>query len=555
MPDAGLIVRHYEEARTKRLPYEWIWKDSYAYTYPVRGAQLWTSGQAGDLGDAGGLAASATRQADLLDTTGTDSVRILASALMSGLTPANSRWFGLEVNDADDAAKRWLDEAAEKLWTYIHRSNYDAVGYESMLDLVCSGQCPLYIDEAPTGGLRFEQWPLAQCYYSSSTRAGPVDTVYRCMTMTAQQAVDYYGADKVGSRTLAAASAQPLAPQTYLWAIYPRDGGYRGDGTRTPATRMPYASCHLDMVTKSIVRESGYEEMPVIVPRWLLLSDAAYAIGPVFEALPDLRQLNHTIRLQNQGMEIHAGAGTYKATDDGVLNPRTIKLGHRRVIVVGNIDNLVPLAEAGDMQKTLLDIERLQRAIRKVLMADQLQPQDGPQMTATEVHVRTDLIRQQLGPLYGRMQAEFLQPMVERCFGLAFRAGALPPPPQSLAGQSYRIQYLSPLARAQKLVDVSAMDRFELSLQAEAAVDPTVLDHYDLDEAARTRGDLLGVPKRLIREQAIVDEIRKARAKAQQAQQAEQMAMMSAQASDSDQPDTATTAMMGAITRRRGAAA
>jgi len=70
-------------------------------------------------------------------------------------------------------------------------------------------------------------------------------------------------------------------------------------------------------------------------------------------------------------------------------------------------------------------------------------------MTATEVHVRVDLIRQQLGPVYGRWQSEYLIPIVERCFGLALRAGVLGQPPEELQGQDMQIKFLSPLARAQ----------------------------------------------------------------------------------------------------------
>ena len=91
-----------------------------------------------------------------------------------------------------------------------------------------------------------------------------------------------------------------------------------------------------------------------------------------------------------------------------------------------------PLLTGADFNVAFTAEERLQASIRKIMMADQLQPQDGPAMTATEVHVRVALIRQLLGPVYGRFQAEYLQPLVERCFGIAFRAGVFPPAPESL---------------------------------------------------------------------------------------------------------------------------
>jgi hypothetical protein len=97
-------------------------------------------------------------------------------------------------------------------------------------------------------------------------------------------------------------------------------------------------------------------------------------------------------------------------------------------------------------------------------MADQLQPQDGPAMTATEVHVRVGLIRQLLGPIYGRLQAEYLAPLAERCFGLAYRAGIFGEAPQSLGGRNLKVKYNNPLARAQKMEDVAAIERLNGNL-------------------------------------------------------------------------------------------
>ena len=70
-------------------------------------------------------------------------------------------------------------------------------------------------------------------------------------------------------------------------------------------------------------------------------------------------------------------------------------------------------------------------------MADQLPPIGTQQMTATEINTRVEIIRQQLGPLYGRLQSEFLMPLLDRCFGLALRSGVLPPPPRELWVQTF----------------------------------------------------------------------------------------------------------------------
>lgn len=71
--------------------------------------------------------------------------------------------------------------------------------------------------------------------------------------------------------------------------------------------------------------------------------------------------------------------------------------------------------------------------------------------------------------MYGRMQSEYLQPLVERVFGLMYRDGAFGNAPPEIAGRLFRVQYRSPIARSQKAVDVSAMDRYEAALVQEAA--------------------------------------------------------------------------------------
>jgi len=144
-------------------------------------------------------------------------------------------------------------------------------------------------------------------------------------------------------------------------------------------------------------------------------------------------------------------------------------------------------------------------------------------MTATEVHARMALIRQLLGPVYGRLQAEFLQPLVQRCFGLSYRSGALGAAPESIAGQVMSIRYVSPMARAQRLEDVSAMDGYETVLITQTAVDPEAMDGYDWDEARRERAQLMGVPAKLLRDEDDIAALRAKRAEANRIEQQQQM--------------------------------
>jgi hypothetical protein len=530
--DPAADIRRLEALKALRLVHERVWRDCYDYTYPLRGSGF--NGQQITAQDA------QNRQAQyIVDITAVDAVRILVSAIMGGMTPANSLWFGMDVTGADEDGTTWLAESSQSLFDNIHSSNFDAAAFESNLDGVVAGWFVLYVDEnLQEGGLSFEQWPLASCYVSASTPGGQIDTIFREYEYTTEQAVNAYGIDNVSESIRKAYQANQLDTKfAFVHAIYPR--ALSVPGARL-SKNLPFASCQIEVSSRKLVKESGYHEFPCVVPRWLMIPASVYAVGPVNDALPAIKRLNELARMELAAADL-AVAGMWIAEDDGVLNPKTIKVGPRKIISANSVDSMKELKSGADFNVAWTIQDKLQAQIRKILMADQLQPQDGPAMTATEVHVRVNLIRQLLGPIYARLQAEYLQPLIERCFGLAYRAsermwaagltGVFNPPPQSVAGRQFTVRYVSPLARSQKLEEVSAMDQLEDRLMAQAQANPAALDVYMWEDASRERAKMLGVPGKLMRKPEDVDAIRQARAdQQQQQQQAETMAPVAQEA-------------------------
>ena len=137
---------------------------------------------------------------------------------------------------------------------------------------------------------------------------------------------------------------------------------------------------------------------------------------------------------------------------------------------------------------------QIRTAIRQAFYSDQLQLQQGPQMTATEVQVRYELMQRFLGPTLGRFQSEFLNPLIERVFGIMLRAEALIPAPEIIQGQTVDVEYVGPLARSQRIEESIAIDRLYAQVFQIAQADPNILDLVDNDAAIRARAALLGVP-------------------------------------------------------------
>lgn len=507
-----LLERTATAMTSQRQRHESVWKECFEHSWPMR-----ASGFSGDEVDP---TSGQRKRAELLDSTSTDAGNTLMSAVVGGMTPANSRWFGLDVDDAPEEDRAWLDKGATTVWRNIHQANFDATAPEMVTDILGAGWGAMYVTtDEERGGYAFEWWPVGGVFVASTRADGVVDTVLRKYKLTAEQCVSTFGEDMVSDTVRKLAEDKPLQLVDLHWLIYPRRD--RKPGSRF-AANLPIASCTWEVGTKKLVRESGYHEMPVIVPRWQLLPESAYATGPMFDALPDIKQLNDLVFSENAAVDL-AVSGMWIAEDDGVLNPRTVKVGPRKVIVANSVDSMKPLLTGSDFNVSFTKKAELQQAIRRTLMADQLQPPSDPRMTATEWLGRMALLRQMLGPRFGRLQAEWLQPMVARCFGLALREGALGPLPEGLRNRAASIQYISPLARSQKLEEVSAMDRFEADIAATAQLKPEMADLYDWDEAKRLKAQLLGVPAKLLKTSRDVQKQRDARAAAQQEQQAQAM--------------------------------
>lgn len=507
------VVKRLALLKNVRSVVEPIWRDCYAVCAPHRADGLSETVDASTLKSA---------KAKIMDGVTGDSVRLLTSSISSGIHPSNAQWFEMTVTNAGDEDQRWLDDASETIYNNIHSSNFDAESFESLGDAVIAGWFVMYIDEdRERGGLVFQQWPIAQCFISSTRADGRIDTIIREYSLTANQCSREFGENKISDkvRTLI---ADGKGDESVKLCVEIKPRSIKVNNPKR-ATELPWMSCTIETETKTTLRESGYNEFPCVIPRWTKLPNSFYGVGPVLDALPDAQMLNQIKKMHIANAELSI-AGMWIAEDDGVLNPRSIKVGPRKIIVANSVDSMKPLNPPGNWQLSQEEIKSTQAAIRKLLMSDQLQPQDGPAMTATEVHVRQQLIRQLLGPLFGRFQSEYLQPLIERVFGILFRAGVFAPPPETLAGREYKIKYISPMARAQKMEDITAIERFMTDIGGMVQVMPSVLDLIDSDAMVRLLQEGLGAPSEIVKPKAVVEQERQAKAEA--AQQQQQQAMM-----------------------------
>lgn len=514
------IVKSYQKLVSERQPLDQIWADCFKQSYPIRGQGFMNKNNDG----ISNVNIAKKDAAVLFDSTATDSIRLLASSVLSAITPPHQQWFSLAVNNVSDEeipqdGREWLEDAAETMFKNIHASNYDSTALEFFTDEMIGGMLGLYVEKKDNRYF-FEVWPLATLYCQEVLGNGYIDTIYRLVKFTAAEAIKKFGSG-VTDPIREEYKQDPYSNKQFefVHTIRPRLGK-NGKQTQGKFVKtLPYESVYVCFKSGEVCLDSGYHEMPVIVPRWMRIPETDYALGPMNDVLPDVKTLNKIVEYMLQNAEM-AISGTFVAKDDGVFNPNTARIGPRRVWMVGDVSNIKPLASGGDINFAVQEITRLQGQIRRTLLSDQLGPSEKVNMTATEINTRTSMIRQILGPIFGRLQAEYLVPLITRCFGLAIRDGDFGIPPESIQGIEFNVTYRSPLALAQKQSQLSALDSFESRIQLKAQTNPGIMDLYDEEAAVRKSADLLGIEIELIRDEKSVDQMRKKKAEEAQAQAA-----------------------------------
>ena len=105
----------------------------------------------------------------------------------------------------------------------------------------------------------------------------------------------------------------------------------------------------------------------------------------------------------------------------------------------------------------------------------------------------------------------------------------LPPWPEEMGEQPLKVEFVSVLAQAQKMVGTGAIERYVGFVGQMAQMAPEILDVVNPDKVADAYGDYLGVDAKIIRSQEERDQIREQRAQAQAAAKQQQEQMMAAQ--------------------------
>jgi hypothetical protein len=213
--------------------------------------------------------------------------------------------------------------------------------------------------------------------------------------------------------------------------------------------------------------------------------------------------------------------------DDGFILPIRTVPGGLNFYRSGTRERIEPLQIGSNNPLGLNMEEQRRKAIRENFFVDQLMTTGNQNMTATEVLQRTEEKMRLLGPVLGRLQSELLQPLITRSFNLLFKNNKLPPVPEEIGDQDVEIEYVSPLAKAQKSQELSSVMRGIEIFGSMQNIAP-VFDYIDIDGLVGHIQEVLGLPAKIMRSKAEVQQMQQQKQQAEmeqmQLQQAQQVA-------------------------------
>ena len=277
------------------------------------------------------------------------------------------------------------------------------------------------------------------------------------------------------------------------------------------------------------VTYKGVGANPFIAFRWSKASGEIYGRGPAVNALSAIKTCNLTIELilENAQMAI---SGIYQIDDDGVINVDTINLVPGTVIPKApNTQGLQPVRAAGSFDVANLILNDMRNNIKRALYNDMLGDPNKTPASATEVAERMADLSRKIGSAFGRLQAEMVQPVLQRVIYILKKQGRVEMP--TVNGREVKIRSVSPLAQAQSNQDIVSLNRFLQTVGN--TFGPEMLNILiSSEEAAVYLAKKFGIPDTLIRD---VEDRKEIVRLAQQMQQQQQPQMMPPQ--EGEQPD------------------
>jgi len=447
-------------------------------------------------------------------------VHLWASSLHSMVFGNAMKWFGLTVSNKEVASRgrviHALQERTDIMLDVLSQSNFYGQAYEMLPGLIVFGTSCMSCLEDEETAVRFKNTHLAEVIIRPNAR-GDVDTVFRKFNMTLRNLYSQFPGYDFDDMKREYGTAGETSIEI-CHAVFPSDDY----GMNYWDSNMPYTSLYFTSNGKHLLSVGGFEDFPYFVTRWFVGPGEDYGRSPGMQALPDIKTLYAMSRTSLATAQKMADPPL--AVSEGYTSA-PLKMGPGDINytrpAMGNITQFAP---TGDLSYAHSEISDRRAQIRSIFFNDQLQLLNKTMMTATEVVQRVEETRRILSPINERLESDFLRRVVMRVYNVLDRKGYFPDAPVEFEEFGVDVEFLSPLARAQRMNDLNSVTRLFEVLAPFAQVNPQILQGVSGEDLLQYASKVLGVPREVLKSKYEVQEEKEAAARLMQMQLESQQA-------------------------------
>jgi len=477
--------------------------------------------------------------------------RTLASGMMAGITSPARPWFRLATSDPIlteiEEVRLWLNDCEVIMREVFSSSNLYNSLHMLYSELGVFGTASMGVYEDFENVIWCKPYTIGS--YSLATNGrNEVDTQYREYQYTVAQTVDEFGLDNCSTRIKE--MWKKGNTEALINIVHIIEPNTDRDNISPLAKHKRFRSVYYEKSTsrqesKQFLRESGFDEFPILAPRWDVSGEDVYASDcPGMTAIGDAKSLQLAERRGAQAVD--------KVVTPPMQAPSSLRNKLSQSSLVSGAITFVEDTSAGGV-KSMYDfrpdinamearIDKYENRIQRTFYEDlflMLANSDRRQITAREISERHEEKLLMLGPVLERLHNELLDPLIDITFAILQRKGILPVPPEVIRDTNLKVEYVSVLAQAQRMVAVTAIERTAAFAGELSAIWPEARHKFNAQQAVDEFSSAMGVSPRIINSDDDVEEIEAVEAQAaMEAQQAEQMAQTVDVASQASQMPT-----------------
>lgn len=512
MVEAKDIIQRSTALKAKRDgQWQAVWREVRKYVMPTYS----------DYKTEGGV-----RGKEIFNTTAIEARARLAAGMYNWMAPPDKRWFELVPQDdklaKDEEIKNYFGEVTRIVSVSLANSNWASVLIQALNNLACGLDAVVYCEDGGDQSvLSFTSFPIETVCYSEDSR-GRVDTLFREIDMTARQMVQEFAEDDLpdGIREEAGNPDKKDTKHKVLHAVFPRCDRQKDCMDRR---NMPFADVYIELESKKIIYEGGFEEYPFAVCRFEKNDNETYGRGPGLNMLPTIKMANRMSQAYIVGRE-HQSDPTYLVPDGSLMSKDFNRDPGAVIPYKPDINGSKPEMLPNNINFGTLfeDIAAIDEKIKYGFFWDIFDPLgDLKQITATEAEIRNEGKMIPFAPIAGNLHNELFRVIINRVYGICTRRGMLPKPPPRLAeNPDYKVEFVSKIALSIKKLETLGWLQTEASLMNIAQARPEIIDNFDLDEIVRSMALANGCAPNWLVSEKDREETRSARAEAAQQQQA-----------------------------------